>query len=367
MAIDEEMLAAARAAMPELPAARAERFERELGLSAESAQLLAFRGELGDYFEAALAAPARARRRRAQALANWVTRRAASARLGEGEDPAASRVHAGGARRAGRAGGGQARERRRRRARCSTCWSPRAARTRRRSSTPRGSAAIGGGDELAAIVAAAIAANADAAERVRGGNEKAIGPIVGAVMRETQGPRRRRRGHAPDRTSSSASGTRRSRPAPDTSQDGRGQILDVGPKAARPRCANIVASTVSSHHNALSFSAVHPAARGVGDWTRSAAADPSLSAHQRRSAARVEQGRWRHGTDRRQARPPWSDVARPVQIDLASASLWPVRAVPPDGVAVPSAGGITGLRPGCRTPSRRCCAANARDACTLGI
>ena len=38
-----------------------------------------------------------------------------------------------------------------------------------------------------AIVAAALEANADAAERVRGGNAKAIGPIVGHVMRETKG------------------------------------------------------------------------------------------------------------------------------------------------------------------------------------
>ena len=44
-----------------------------------------------------------------------------------------------------------------------------------------------GGDELEAIVAAAIEANADAAERVRQGNAKAIGPIVGQVMRETKG------------------------------------------------------------------------------------------------------------------------------------------------------------------------------------
>ena len=50
-----------------------------------------------------------------------------------------------------------------------------------------GLAAIGGEDELAAIVAAALEANADAAERVRGGNAKAIGPIVGHVMRETKG------------------------------------------------------------------------------------------------------------------------------------------------------------------------------------
>lgn len=50
-----------------------------------------------------------------------------------------------------------------------------------------GLAAIGGGDQLAQIVAAALAANADAAERVRAGNAKAIGPIIGAVMRETKG------------------------------------------------------------------------------------------------------------------------------------------------------------------------------------
>jgi aspartyl-tRNA(Asn)/glutamyl-tRNA(Gln) amidotransferase subunit B len=41
--------------------------------------------------------------------------------------------------------------------------------------------------ELEAIVAAAIDAEPAAAEKVRAGNPKAIGPIVGAVMRETKG------------------------------------------------------------------------------------------------------------------------------------------------------------------------------------
>ena len=36
-------------------------------------------------------------------------------------------------------------------------------------------------------MAEALAANEDAAERVRAGNAKAIGPIVGHVMRETKG------------------------------------------------------------------------------------------------------------------------------------------------------------------------------------
>jgi aspartyl-tRNA(Asn)/glutamyl-tRNA(Gln) amidotransferase subunit B len=178
------MLKAARADMSELPAARAERFERELGLTAESAQLLAFRSELGDYFEQALATKADPAPP-AQALANWVGGDLVS-RLGEGEDPADSKVEPGALAAlvglvaekkisvgAGRqvldklvADGGS---------------DPAAI------VEAEGLAAIGGGDELAEIVAAALAANADAAERVRSGNAKAIGPIIGAVMRETKG------------------------------------------------------------------------------------------------------------------------------------------------------------------------------------
>ena len=41
--------------------------------------------------------------------------------------------------------------------------------------------------ELEGIVDRAIEAEAEAAEQVRGGNEKAIGRIVGAVMQETKG------------------------------------------------------------------------------------------------------------------------------------------------------------------------------------
>jgi aspartyl-tRNA(Asn)/glutamyl-tRNA(Gln) amidotransferase subunit B len=41
--------------------------------------------------------------------------------------------------------------------------------------------------ELEAVVERAIEAEPGAAEKVRAGNPKAIGPIVGAVMRETKG------------------------------------------------------------------------------------------------------------------------------------------------------------------------------------
>jgi aspartyl-tRNA(Asn)/glutamyl-tRNA(Gln) amidotransferase subunit B len=41
--------------------------------------------------------------------------------------------------------------------------------------------------QLESIVVRAIEAEPEAAERVKAGNPKAIGPIVGAVMRETKG------------------------------------------------------------------------------------------------------------------------------------------------------------------------------------
>ena len=77
--------------MAELPAARAERLQAEAGLSADSAHALAFRGELGDFFEAALA-----RRRREiepQALANWLTVELAPA-AGRGRGPSGLARHA---------------------------------------------------------------------------------------------------------------------------------------------------------------------------------------------------------------------------------------------------------------------------------
>jgi aspartyl-tRNA(Asn)/glutamyl-tRNA(Gln) amidotransferase subunit B len=183
VAIDEQMLSDAREAMSELPAARAERFERELELSADSAQQLAFRNELGDYFEAALAAvcdpPAPA-----QALANWVSGDLV-ARLGDGEDPADSRVEPTAlaalvglvaAKQISVGAGRQVLDKL-----LVEGGDPAAI------VEAEGLAAIGGAEDLGAIVAAALAANADAAERVRAGNAKAIGPIVGFVMRETKG------------------------------------------------------------------------------------------------------------------------------------------------------------------------------------
>jgi aspartyl-tRNA(Asn)/glutamyl-tRNA(Gln) amidotransferase subunit B len=186
VAIEQTMLDAAAGAMGELPAARAERLEKALGLSRESAQQLAFRAELGDYFEAALAAPLEpgAAAAPAQVLANWVSGDLLG-RLEDGADLAASRVEpAAIAALAGMASSklisvGAARQVLDRLV--ADGGDPRAI------VEAEGLAAIGGSEDLAAIVTAALAANADAAERVRAGNAKAIGPIVGYVMRETKG------------------------------------------------------------------------------------------------------------------------------------------------------------------------------------
>jgi aspartyl-tRNA(Asn)/glutamyl-tRNA(Gln) amidotransferase subunit B len=183
VAVDENMLEAARAAMPELPAARAERFEQTVGLSADSARQLAFRAELGDYFERALAVDVDPSPL-PQSLANWITVELLP-RLDDGESPGDSRVTpAALAALSGLAG-----------AKRVSVGAARQVLDRLvgEGGDPiaiveaEGLAALDGGDDLAAVVAAALASNADAAERVKAGNPKAIGPIVGYVMRETKG------------------------------------------------------------------------------------------------------------------------------------------------------------------------------------
>ena len=186
VAIDEAMIAAgARGDAASCRPTRAERLERELGLSAERAQLLAFRGELGDFFEAALASgadPAPAR-----AGARQLGRRRACRRAWPTAGPGGLARAAGGARCARRAGRRKRRERRRGAPGARPARGRRGGDPREIVDGARASAAIDGDDELAAIVARALAANADAAERMREGNAKAIGPIVGHVMRETKG------------------------------------------------------------------------------------------------------------------------------------------------------------------------------------
>jgi aspartyl-tRNA(Asn)/glutamyl-tRNA(Gln) amidotransferase subunit B len=178
--VTEEMVDAARAELPELPADRAARYESELSLSADSARSLAFRPALGAYFELVLA---RADGTPAQTVANWVVGELAS-RLGDA-DPADSKVAPDALARLVAMVGEKA----------VTAGAARQVLDRlvAEGGDPaaivegEGLGAMGGGDELADIVRAAIEANPDAAEKIRGGRGQAIGPIIGHVMRETRG------------------------------------------------------------------------------------------------------------------------------------------------------------------------------------
>jgi aspartyl-tRNA(Asn)/glutamyl-tRNA(Gln) amidotransferase subunit B len=179
LAPTDEMIQAARDALPELPAERAERYERDWGLHEETARLFAFRPELGDYFEAAASAADDS-----SVVATWVKDELLS-RLPAESDPAASNVaptalakltglvHEGAVTR------GAARQV--------------LDRLVEHGGDPveiveqEGLGAMGDGDELAAIVARVIEEHPDVAERVRGGNPKAIGALVGPVMKETKG------------------------------------------------------------------------------------------------------------------------------------------------------------------------------------
>ena len=102
--VTDAMREAAAAQVPELPAARAERFERELGLKPGIARDLAFRRELADYFERALEAGDGAAQ--AVEVSNWIPQLVE--RIGSDADPAQSRVSPAGAGGAGRDGRRQA-------------------------------------------------------------------------------------------------------------------------------------------------------------------------------------------------------------------------------------------------------------------
>jgi aspartyl-tRNA(Asn)/glutamyl-tRNA(Gln) amidotransferase subunit B len=167
-----EMLDRARAALPELPADRIARYETQLGLPPDTARTLTWRPERAAIFEeAVLASSADVEPR---AIANWLERAPEIGSL----TPAALAELAGLAQAktisndAGRrvldllvaeGGGAQAIVDR------------------------EGLAAMGADGELEAIVARVLEDHPDVVERIRGGNPKAIGALMGPVMRETKG------------------------------------------------------------------------------------------------------------------------------------------------------------------------------------
>ncbi len=183
LAPTDEMLERARAALPELPAERAERLASELGISEATAHILAVgRFELGDFFEEALAGAAHDGGASPQMLANWVTGELVAEI--EDEDPARSRV----APEALAELVALVAEREVSHSAAKQVLAVMVAEGGRPRTIveDRGLGRAGGG-ELEEVVARAVDQNTDAVEQVRAGNAKAIGAIVGAVMKETKG------------------------------------------------------------------------------------------------------------------------------------------------------------------------------------
>ncbi|HEY1355618.1 MAG TPA: Asp-tRNA(Asn)/Glu-tRNA(Gln) amidotransferase subunit GatB [Solirubrobacterales bacterium] len=182
LAPTEEMLREARESLPELPEARTERYRDEMGVAADTAALLAGDPETAEYFERTAAEAGGIDPR---VIANWVTGELAAAlrQAGDG-DAAGSRVEPS----ALAALVAMVQEKRITHGSAKTVLAALVA----EGGDPariveREGLAQADSSELEGVVAAAIEANPDAVEEVRGGNRKAIGQIVGAVMRETQG------------------------------------------------------------------------------------------------------------------------------------------------------------------------------------
>jgi aspartyl-tRNA(Asn)/glutamyl-tRNA(Gln) amidotransferase subunit B len=185
LAPTEEMLRQASEALPELPAARRERYQTDLGLPEVTARQLAFDAELGEYFERVVAAADGAD---ARVVANWVTGELV-ARLREAEDgdadPGASKVSPEAL--AGLVGMVEAKQVTTAAARQVLAALVAEGGDPAEIVEREGLGQIADAGELETIVERAIEAEPGAAEKVRSGNRKAIGPLVGYVMRETKG------------------------------------------------------------------------------------------------------------------------------------------------------------------------------------
>jgi aspartyl-tRNA(Asn)/glutamyl-tRNA(Gln) amidotransferase subunit B len=184
LAPTEQMLREAREALPELPAARIERYVHELALAPDTAAMLATAPDVAAYFEEACGYVPDVE---PQVVANWVTgdltaelrKREVEEDFGDPTVPPASL-----ARLAELVVGKKISH---------SSGKVVLATLVAEGGDPativerEGLAQISDTGELESIVAAAVEANPKAAEQIKAGNAKAIGAIVGAVMKETKG------------------------------------------------------------------------------------------------------------------------------------------------------------------------------------
>jgi aspartyl-tRNA(Asn)/glutamyl-tRNA(Gln) amidotransferase subunit B len=185
LAPTEAMLREARESLPELPEARAKRYREEMGLAEDAAALLAADPETAGYFERTAQ---EAGGIEPKVVANWVTgelaaalRQEAGAQQGAAEskvdpDALAALVLMVQEKKISHGSGKTVLA-----AMVAEGGDPATIVER------EGLAQISDSGELEGIVMAAVESNPKAAEQIRAGNQKAIGAIVGAVMKETKG------------------------------------------------------------------------------------------------------------------------------------------------------------------------------------
>jgi aspartyl-tRNA(Asn)/glutamyl-tRNA(Gln) amidotransferase subunit B len=175
VAVTSEMLARAQGDLPELPADRERRFAEEAGLAPDDARFFAWRADVGDAFEAATTNGADARE-----VAKWVKElaaREADLTTTKVEPRAlASLATLVAEKKITQQAGKQVLDRL-----VAEGGDPAAI------VEAEGLAAVGGADELRPLVQEALDANPDVAEKLRSGNMKPIGVVVGHVMKATRG------------------------------------------------------------------------------------------------------------------------------------------------------------------------------------
>jgi len=182
--VDAALVARVGASLPELPRARAARYQRDLGLSAYDAGLLVADKAVAEFFDATLAAYG-AGPEAAKKVANWLNGDVARLANERGEDPArwkltpaklagvlklvdAQTIGGPGAKQVVEVlfeAGGEPAE----------------------IVQARGLAQVSDASAIEAAVDAVLAASPAEVERYRGGNKKLMGFFVGQVMKQTRG------------------------------------------------------------------------------------------------------------------------------------------------------------------------------------
>jgi aspartyl-tRNA(Asn)/glutamyl-tRNA(Gln) amidotransferase subunit B len=179
----QEMLEAAREALPELPAAKAARYRDELGVQDSAALLLSFETDRAEFFEGVIAHSEAIEPRVA---ANWVTGELSAELRKQGDqalvdskvtpDSLGSLIAMVSEKRISHSSAKSVLE-----VMVSEGADPVTV------VEDQGLQQISDSGELEQIVKDAIENNPKPAEQVKSGNEKAIGALIGAVMKETKG------------------------------------------------------------------------------------------------------------------------------------------------------------------------------------